>query len=187
MPNPRLATRYAKSLIDIAVEKGQLEQVNSDVEFLQAVIKSSVEFRNLLISPIIKANKKVVILAAVTKGNIGPITNGFCELLLTKSRENVLPEIVFAFKEQYNVIKGIHKVRFTTAQPISDSLKTTLVSKLSADSGLQNIELETKVDESLIGGFVLEYNNNLVDASIARDLRDIKKQFLQNDFVMKIR
>ncbi|MEY3055838.1 MAG: synthase subunit delta, partial [Bacteroidota bacterium] len=48
------------------------------------------------------------------------------------------------------------------------------------------IELTTKTDESLIGGFVLEFNNNLVDASIARDLKDIKKQFLNNEFISKI-
>jgi F-type H+-transporting ATPase subunit delta len=46
--------------------------------------------------------------------------------------------------------------------------------------------LTTKTDESLIGGFVLEFNNNLLDASISRDLKDIKQQFLKNEFVGKI-
>jgi len=52
---------------------------------------------------------------------------------------------------------------------------------------LSNIELETVVNPDLIGGFVLEFNNNLVDASIARDLRDIKKQFRENIYVKQIR
>jgi F-type H+-transporting ATPase subunit delta len=187
MPNPRLATRYAKSLIGLAQEKGQLEEVNKDMEFLQTCIKVSKEFRVVLGSPIIKAETKVAILAAVTKDKIGALTNGFCQLLLTKSRENVLPEIVTAFKDQYNEIKGISRIKFSTAQPISEELRIAIGNKITADTGIQNIELESKVDESLIGGFVLEYNNNLIDASIARDLRDIKKQFLKNDFVMKIR
>jgi len=45
------------------------------------------------------------------------------------------------------------------------------------------IELETTVDPKLIGGFLLEFNNNLVDASMLRDLKDIKKQFMKNLFV----
>jgi F-type H+-transporting ATPase subunit delta len=187
MPNPRLASRYAKSLIDLAQEKGQLEVVNKDMEYLQAVIKASKEFRVVLGSPIIKAETKVAILETVTKGKVSEMTQGFCKLLLTKSRESVLPEIVGAFKDQYNEIKGIHKVFFASAQPISDELKAAIEQKIKAETGFKTIELETNVDESLIGGFVLEYNNNLIDASIARDLRDIKKQFMNNDFVMKIR
>lgn len=187
MPNPRLAARYAQSLVEIAQEKGELEAVNTDMEFLQTAIQVSKEFRTVLNSPIIKGEKKKEIFLAVIDDKIGPVTKGFCQLLLLKSREGVLPEIVTAFKEQYNTIKGINKVKFTTTQPISDALRTSIEKKIAADTGFTNIELETLVDESLIGGFVLEYNNNLIDASIARDLKDIKKQFMDNDFIMKIR
>ncbi len=58
MLNPRLAHRYAKALLDIAVEKGQLDQVFADVQWLQAVCKSNSDFVSLLRSPIIKADKK---------------------------------------------------------------------------------------------------------------------------------
>jgi F-type H+-transporting ATPase subunit delta len=58
---------------------------------------------------------------------------------------------------------------------------------VKSNAGLENVELETKTDESLIGGFVLEFNNNLVDASVLRDLKDIKKQFEGNVYVHNIR
>lgn len=187
MPNPRLATRYAKSLVDFAVEKGQLEAVNKDVEYLKEVIKISPEFRTVLSSPVIKADKKIVILTAVTKGRIGTITAGFFELLLRKSREGVLPEIVTAFKDQYNIIKGIHKVKFTTSHPITEAQKKMVADKLSSETGMKNIELETKVDESLVGGFVLEYDNKVIDASIKYDLNTIRKSFMRNDYIYNIR
>jgi F-type H+-transporting ATPase subunit delta len=57
MPNPRLATRYAKSLIDLAIEKGQLEKIFADMQWLQAVCKASREFVNVLKSPVIKVLK----------------------------------------------------------------------------------------------------------------------------------
>ncbi|MFY7963625.1 MAG: ATP synthase F1 subunit delta [Chitinophagaceae bacterium] len=187
MPNPRLANRYAKSLIDLAVEKGQLEVVYADMKFLQAACKNSKELVSMLQSPIITADKKDKVLEAITAGKATEITTSFNKLLVKKGREFELPEIVEAYIEQYNAIKGIHKVKLTTAIEVSQELKQSIIEKAVKESGVNSVELETKVDTDLIGGFVLEFNNNLVDASIARDLRDIRKQFSKNLYVPAIR
>jgi len=187
MPNPRLAARYAKSLIDLSTEKGQLENVYADMQYLQAICKSNPDFVRLLVSPIVKADKKNSILAAVTKDKVTELTAAFNRLLVLKGRESDLPEIANAFVQQYNTIKGIHTVVLTTAIAIGNDLKNSIVSKVKADTGLENIELETKTDESIIGGFMLEFNNNLVDASILRELKDIKKQFTGNAYEHNIR
>ncbi|MBC7722884.1 MAG: ATP synthase F1 subunit delta [Pedobacter sp.] len=188
MPNPRLASRYAKSLIDLSVERNQLELVYADMKYLQAVCKASKEFMNFLFSPIIKADKKEAIITAVTKGNIGVLTEAFVKLLITKGRESDLYEIAGAFVSQYNDIKGIHTVKLTTAVAISDSLKQSIQAKVNTSQpNGSSIELEAKVDEKLIGGFVLEFDNKLVDASVLRDLNDVKKQFLKNYYVQAMR
>ncbi|MCX6208201.1 MAG: ATP synthase F1 subunit delta [Bacteroidetes bacterium] len=187
MPNPRLAHRYAKSLIDLSTEKNQLELAYADMKFLQSICKSNKDFVNVLQSPIIMPSTKIKILEAVVSSSISDISNLFLKLLVSKGREFELPEIVTAFIDQYNSIKGIHQVKLTTAIALSEELKQAIATKAAKDGGLGKVELEAKVDESLIGGFVLEYNNNLVDASIARDLRDIKKQFAKNVYVPALR
>ena len=187
MPNPRLAARYAKSLIDLAIEKGQLEAVYADMKYLEAVCKQSKDFVNLLKSPIIKADQKNTIVTAVTKGKVSELTAAFNNLLVRKGRESDLPEIAFAFVDQYNEIKDIHRVKLTTAVEVSAELKKSIEAKLQKEKGLGTIELETATDEKLVGGFVLEFNNNLVDASILRELKDIKKQFKENLFLQKLR
>lgn len=187
MQNPRLAGRYAKSLIDLAKEKNELEGTYNDVKYLQSVIAQSKEFSNMLKSPIIKADKKLAVLAAITKDKTGVIINTFNQLLITKNRETNLAEILKAFVEQYDEVKGINKVMVTSATELSESNKKAISDRLEKEAGLKNIQLITKVDEKLIGGFVLEYNNNIVDASILRDLKDIKKQFAQNVYVHSIR
>ena len=187
MPNPRLAARYAKSLLDLATEKGQLEAVYADMKYLEAVCKQSKDFVNLLRSPIIKADQKNAIITAVTKDKISELTASFSNLLVRKGREIDLPEIAFAFVDQYNEIKDIHRVKLTTAVEVTAEVKKSIEAKVQKEKGLGTVELETAVDAKLIGGFVLEFNNNLVDASILRDLKDIKKQFLQNLFVQNIR
>jgi len=187
MPNPRLATRYAKSLIDLSIERGELEQVFADMQWLQAAIKSSRDFVNLLRSPVIKADVKKKIVEAVTAGKLSPITNGFNTLLITKGREGNLPEIVTAFIDQYKKHKNIQVVQLTTAEPVSEALKNAIVAQVRKTKGFENIELEEKVDPSLIGGFVLQAGDQLVDASVSYDLRAIAKQFENNDFIYKVR
>ena len=187
MLNPRLAGRYAKSLIDLAVEKNQLEEAYKDMVFLQALCKSNPDFVALLKSPIISADKKQAIIKALTEGKVSGIAAAFISLLIRKGRESVLPQIAPAFIEQYKRLKGIQTVSLTTAAPVSEDLKKAIVDKVKTQLPSKTIELTTTVDEDLIGGFVLQIGDTLVDASIAYDLNAIKKQFLNNDFIYKIR
>lgn len=187
MRNPRLASRYAKSLIDLSIEKNQLEQANADMQWLHAVCAGSHDFVNLLKSPIIKADKKQKIVAAVTADNISPLTNAFLNLMITKGRESALPEIATAFIDQYKVYKNIHVVKLTSATPLSEEVKNTIVAQVKKAGDMPNIELQTMVDEKLIGGFILQTGDKLIDASIAYDLKHIARQFDNNDFIYKVR
>lgn len=187
MRNPRLAARYAKSLLDLAIEKGDLETIYADILWLQSVCRESRDFVNLLRSPIIKADKKEKILAAVIGGKVSGLISAFTNLLVAKNRESHLPEIITAFISQYKAHKNIHVVKLTTATPVTDEVKNQIISQVKNTSDMKNIELETSVNESLIGGFVLEAGDKLVDASISYDLKHIARQFENNDFVYKVR
>jgi len=187
MLNPRLAGRYAKSLIDLSLEKGKLEAVHADMQWLNDACKSSREFVALLKSPIIKGDKKINILEAVTAGKVSEIVAGFNRLLIKKGRESVLPEIAIAFISQYKVHNGINTVKLATASPISESTRNAIIEQVKRSVGYEKIELEEKVNEDLIGGFVLQIGDKLIDASIAYDLRTLAKQFENNDFVYKLR
>lgn len=187
MPNPRLAGRYAKSLIDLSIEKGQLEAVYADMKYLQELCKLSREFVTLMRSPIVRNDQKNAILLALTKGKISDTTAAFNNLLVRKGREGDLPEIAVAFVEQYNSMKGIHVVKLATATELSVELRAAIEAKITKTQGFPTIELESSVDEKLIGGFVLEFDNKLVDASILNDLKVIKQQFMQNHFIEKIK
>jgi F-type H+-transporting ATPase subunit delta len=187
MQNPRLASRYAKSLIDLAIEKGQLEMVYADMQWLQAVCKSNRDFVNLLRSPIIKGDAKKKILSAVTSSNLGELTAGFNNLLVAKNREKYLPEIANAFIAAYKVHKNIQTVHLTTATPVSDTVKQSIITQVKKSAGFEHVELEEKINPDIIGGFVLQIGDKLVDASIAYDLKAIANQFKNNDFIYKIR
>jgi len=187
MPNPRLAARYAKSLLDLAIERGELESTYADMQTMQNICNGNPDFVNLLRSPIVKSDAKRRIIEAVTKGKISELTTAFNGLLVGKGRESLLPEIITAFIGQYKEYKKIHTVKFITAVPVSQGVKTAIVNQVKKAGGFENVELDEKVDESLIGGFVLQVGDKLVDASISYDLRNIARQFENNDFIYKIR
>ncbi|UAY56449.1 ATP synthase F1 subunit delta [Arachidicoccus terrestris] len=187
MQNPRLAAVYAKSLADLAEEKGQFEQVYQDMEYLKALCAASRDLVLLLKSPVVYADKKQGILTAITKGNINDLTAAFNTLLIRKGREGYLPEIAVAFIHLYNERNSIHQVKVTTAEPLSEALRKRIEEKLKKDAGFEHIKMDTEVNQDIIGGFILEYNNNLIDASILRDLQDVKRQFQRNDYIQDIR
>lgn len=187
MQNPRLAGRYAKSLLDLATELNQVSLIHGDMKLLQGICKSNRDFILLLRSPIVKPSIKSKIIDAVIGGKVNVTTSSFIQLLVRKGREGYLPEITEAFIEQYNKLNNIYRVKLTTATPVGEDVKNDIVSRIKAQTPMQNIELETAVKENLIGGFVLEMQDMLVDASILRDLKDIKKQFLDNHYIHKIR
>jgi F-type H+-transporting ATPase subunit delta len=187
MTNPRLAGRYAKSLLDLAIEQNQVEAVYNDIKLLQSICKTNADFVAMLKSPVIKSHKKEKIIEAVVAGKLSTLTTAFLTLLVNKAREYSLPEIVKAFLEQYNTLNNIYQVKLTTAVPISDSLQTAILDKIKASTSMKKIELEAVVKNELIGGFTLEMGGNLIDASILRDLNDVKKQFQSNEYIHSLK
>jgi F-type H+-transporting ATPase subunit delta len=187
MNNPRLAGRYAKSLLDLAIEQNILEEVLTDVKRLNSITLGNRDFAALLRSPVVPSDKKGKIIDAVIDGKVNKLTFSFVQLLTRKGRESYLPEIVKAFIEQYNELKNIHIIKITTATEISEELKTAIVNKVKADAGIENIELQTAVQEELIGGFKMEMGGTLVDSTVLHDLKFIKKQFADNEYIQKLR
>lgn len=187
MQNPRLAIRYAKSLLDLAIEQNSVEDTLNDVQLLHAICSQSSEFVNMLRSPIIHADKKQSILDAIIGNKIHTLTQAFIRLLVNKGREANLPEIATAFITRYKELKNIKTAKLTTAVPFNDTLKEAIRAKLLKNMPGVQIELKEEINPDVIGGFVLQVDDKLFDASIRRDLNDIKAQFLKNIYVSQLR
>ncbi len=183
MQNSRLAARYAKSLIDLALEQGKLDTVYGDMQSVSNVCKENPDFVALMKSPIVNADKKNTVIAAVFQQQVDSLSFAFLTLIVQKGREFFVPEIATSFITLYKEYNKINEVTLTTAHPIDESLRTEILQRIQSQFTGMTVDLITKVDESLIGGFTVESNNRLFDASIQRDLKDIKKQFLQNLYI----
>jgi len=182
----RIATRYAKSLLDLAVESNVLEAVKGDVEAFTKMVENR-DLLLLLKSPIINATKKQGVFDALFGSKFNKLTNAFFNIVLKKGREMYLPEIGKEFMTQYKKLIGLTTVTLTTATPVDAGnladIKTRL---LASNETAKDVEIITKTDPEIIGGFVLQIGDKLYDNSIAYKLKQIRKSVSNKDYIKEI-
>jgi F-type H+-transporting ATPase subunit delta len=170
-----VASRYAKALLDLSVEKGQLEAVYADMVQVKDVCENSKEFVNFLNSPIIKSDKKIATIKAVFDGKLNAITLGFLTIVTSKRRESVIPQMAAEFVDQYRTHKNILTAVITSANGLDAAMKQKALELVKAQSNGE-VELVEKIDANIIGGFVLKIGDKQLDKSVARQLSNLKKE-----------
>lgn len=183
MSDIKVASRYAKALLELSVEKNVLEAVISDFKTLLSITEQNREVGLTLGSPIVNYDKKFNILKALLGKSANTITLSFFDLVTRKKRSNVLIATSKEFLRQYNDFKGIQVAEVTTTLPLTDDLRKQIIEVVKEISGLDKVELIEKIDKDLIAGFVLKVNDKLWDDSLSGKLRKLRMQFAQRYFV----
>ena len=171
-----VASRYAKSLIDLSQEQNSLEEINNDMNFFLHTLKANPQLKAVLGNPIISQSKKIQILADIFSGKVAQLSISFFNIMVNKGRGEVLYATAQEFNNQYNIIKHITKATVVSATALSEANKKALLDEVKAAVGGEVI-LDAKIDPSLIGGFVLTVGDRQVDTSIANSLKKLKKDF----------
>jgi F-type H+-transporting ATPase subunit delta len=183
----RIASRYAKSLIDLAQELNKLDEVKRDMDGFKKALESR-DLYLLLKSPIVSSEKKTEIVKAIFDGKLGELTMNFILLLVKKGREPYLPEVVTEFLEQNKKLDHITTIKITTAEKVDaaalEAIKAEFLKSVNTDD---NIEVETAIDASLIGGFVVEFGDRMYDASVKHKLAKLKKEFVGNVYTSQVK
>jgi F-type H+-transporting ATPase subunit delta len=179
MSETKVASRYAKSLLDLAKEQNKLEEVNNDITFFLNVCKQSPDLVKLFRNPVVKTDKKLNVVQKVFSPRVSQLTSLFLDIIVRKNREFYMVEIAREFRKQYNQLKGIVQAQVTTAVQIDDSLLSDIRGFISKQTGKQ-IELATKVNPDIIGGLVIQLEDKLYDASMASKLANIKKNLIKS-------
>ena len=172
----KAARRYAKALLQSALEQDLLADVEKDIRFISNTIEDSRELVVFLKSPIIKKEDKKEVLAKLFDEHITKETNSLLMLLSEKNREHLLKDICEGFIELYNEHKGIIKVDVTTAYELSDDQKGQLHKALVASTG-KDVEMNISTDPELLGGLVVRIDDTVIDGSVKHKIRKLKNQF----------
>jgi F-type H+-transporting ATPase subunit delta len=183
MAETRVASRYVRSLLSLAVEQNAVEAVHQDMQLFAKVAEENRAFALMLRNPIIRHDKKRDVLQALFKGKVHPLTFAIFDIITKKNREAILADIARQFHNAYNAYKGITKGVVITATPLDAELRKELEQMVKKVSNKKEVELVEKVDSSLIGGFVLNVGDRQIDASIKNKLKELKLKFSYNPYI----
>jgi F-type H+-transporting ATPase subunit delta len=172
MQGTKVASRYALSLLELTEEKQISERIAADMESLITVTSDNHDFAVFLKNPIIKADKKAAIFDLVF-AQFDELTKGFIHLITKNRREKYLPIIAESFIAQLKAKRGIVPVVLATAAPMDASVKESLLGKLEGQVD-GKFEVKEEIDKELIGGFVFKMGDTRIEASIARQLKELK-------------
>ena len=180
MADIKAASRYVKSLLNLAVDKGVLDQVHSDMIAFDKVLSENRPLITMLRSPIIKHYKKKNILDALFRGRFNDLTLSFFRIITEKNRERLLPLIATEFHNAYNEHQGVGKASVVTAVPLDKDLREELLAVAKKVVGKSKVELTEEVDPTIIGGFILNAGSQQIDSSIKHKLRVLQLSFNNN-------
>lgn len=177
MSESTVALRYAKSLIDLAQEQNVVDTVYQDMLFFK---KTAEENRGLMLalkSPVVRHDKKLAILEGVFKTRVSSTSYTIFTIITKKNREGIMLSIAEEFVKLYDEKKGIVKALIISSMPLTAPLREEFMSIVAEATG-KTVELEERVDEKLIGGYVLRVGDRQIDASIRTRLNDLKLTLL---------
>lgn len=179
MAENKAASRYAKSILDLATEQNALEQVKNDMILIEDVIDRNSELEAILKNPIVPTDKKCGILEGLFGGKVGKISISFLKLMVNKGRSAIVFGTSKEVIAQYNTMKGIVTADVTSAIPLTESNKAEIISIVKREIGANEVVIREKVNAELIGGFILKVGDRQFDASISNGLNKLKKEFAQ--------
>ena len=175
MRDIRVAKPYARALYDAALEQDALASIIADIDKLRELIEQSEEFTQLIHSPVLSPQFKSETFQQLFADTMHPLTVNFFKLLALKQRERYLIAIMDVFSEIVDEAAGRLVAKVTTAVPITSEQEERFIQQLSAYSGKQ-VRLETTTDAQIQGGFIVQLDDTVFDASLASQLQRLKQQ-----------
>ena len=174
----KISNRYAKSLIDLCVQRNTLDEVINDAKSFIDVTENR-EFEMFLRSPIVQSDKKIAVFNDLFDGKVHEELMSFFKMVIRKGRELILPEIMKVVLVKYNEMKGVTRVYITSAVELNDAEFDRISEKLSKSSiATENVEFIKEVDPALVGVFIIEIDDKRYDTSIAGKMKKLKNQLI---------
>ena len=178
MAGSRAAIRYARAILELAQDQNAGEAVAKDMDGIVKTVDNSKELRLMLNSPIIKPETKKSALKEIFTG-MHSVSEGVIDMLITNKRIHLLDNIAVQYGNLYKELQGEQTAVVTTAIPLTDALRSKVLAKVK-DLTNNKVTIENKIDESIIGGFILRLGDLQYNASIANQLNNLKRSFTQN-------
>ncbi|GLH65802.1 ATP synthase F1 subunit delta [Geothrix edaphica] len=178
MSNRLTARRYAKALLQIGDQQGNVPQLQEELDTVAAAVAANGDLARLVASPLVLPTKKAEVFEAIlASAKVSPTLRHFFRVVAEAGRLNLLADIHRTFADQVDERAGIVEAKVASAQPLSEAQTRALVASLTARTG-KTIRLTWHQDPALLGGVKVQVGSTVLDASLQGQLRQLKAQLL---------
>ena len=171
------ARRYADAVFGIAHDTASHDRWLSDLEDIAALFAEPTVYGFLASTRVSQAEKEQVLDNALpdVQGNAA----NFAKLLVRKRRASLAPQIIEAFRERLNRVRGIAEADVTTAVPLSDEARTAVAEAVRRYTNADTVTLYETVDSEIIGGAVVKIGDRIIDGSVRTRLSTMRRSLAQ--------
>lgn len=171
-----IAARYAKALLAFASANGEGKTVYEQTEVFCAKYIEDVSIREILSAPVLSKSVKTEAVAKAFDGEPCKSLTSFVKLVVDRHREKWLVFMLHAYRRLYENQNQILRATLTTASDAEDANIDRITSMVLSKTGGKEVDITHKCDESIIGGFVLQIDDCLIDASLAYQLKVLRQR-----------
>lgn len=184
MDTGRISVRYAKALLEVAQKNGSANKVYEEMESVSNAFFAVSDLKKAMNNPHVTTDERKKLLLSAAGNESSPVSSEFSkfvDLVTDRKRENYFHSISLVFQDLYRKDNNIIIGKLTTATEVSEQVKEKMKALVAQIANLPlggKVEFQSEVDPSLIGGFQLQVESNLLDASVASQLQEIKKTLI---------
>lgn len=180
MTNRTAATRYARALLDVALqEKADLASVDAELAGFVDLVAGHDTIRKVLLNPAVPAPRKSAAVAEIARqGNVSPIVSRMLVLLAGRDRLALLPDVLATFRDRLMDYQKVVRAEVTTAEALAPERAHAIQARLAEVTG-RTVLLSTKVDAALVGGLVARVGSVVYDGSITTQLHKMKARLAE--------
>ena len=170
-----VAGRYASALFSLAQDERQADSVADALTRFDALITESPDLQRVVRSPVFSAADQLKALDAIlAQAQISGVAANFVRLVTTKRRLYFIREMIADYRKLYDKSRGVTRAEVTSAAALSDANVASLKDSLRVASGGKEVDLDMKVDPSIIGGLIVKLGSRMVDGSLKTKLNAIR-------------
>jgi F-type H+-transporting ATPase subunit delta len=170
-----MAGRYAVALHELARESGSAPAVSAALGQFQKMIDESADLARLVRSPAFSAEEQTrAVSALLDKAGIGGLAAKFIKLVAAKRRLFAVPDMISAFNRLEDSANGVTRAEAIVAAPLDAAQTQALREEIAKASGGRQVEIDVKVDPSILGGVVVKLGSKMIDTSLKTKLNALR-------------
>ena len=173
--------RYAKALYKLAEEKGETKEVYQEMKTLAESFAANPELQKVLSNPFVKREDKAKLLITAAGESVGDDYRSFVELILNRDRSEFAYMMALAYCNLYRKANNIAIVKIITAAKLDDNQLKKIREIVSKAYPEKKLEISYSVNPDLIGGFVVDIEDQRLDASIKNEIEQIRLNLLRSN------